>query len=302
MPRPSWKGYLKLSLVSCAVALYNATTSSERVSFNTLNRKTGNRLKQSLVDAVSGEPVDTADRVKGYQVGKGQYVLVEDADLEALKIESTKTIEIETFVPQAEIDQIYLDSPYFLAPDDKIAEEAFAVIRDAMARKKMVGIGRIVLSRRERMLMLQPRGSGMLATTLRYPYEVRQDAEYFAGISDRKLAPEMLDIAQEIIARNAGRFEPDTFADRYEEALVNMLTAKQAGQGFAVPETPEPGNVVDIMDALKRSLEAVSTGANRRPRAASKKAIEAPAPEAVAETAESRKPAARKGAARKSAR
>src|SRR5262249_13675556 len=156
------------------------------VSFNTLNRKTGNRLKQNLVDAVSGEPVDTADRVKGYQVGKGQYVLVEDSDLEALKIESTKTIEIETFVPQTEIDQIYLDGPYYLAPDDKIAEEAFAVIREAMARKKMVGIGRIVLSRRERMLMLQPRAGGMLATTLRYPYEVRQDAEYFAGISERK--------------------------------------------------------------------------------------------------------------------
>src|SRR5437660_259390 len=204
MPRPSWKGYLKLSLVSCSVALYNATTASERVSFNTLNRKTGNRLKQSMVDAVTAEPVDTADRVKGYQVSKGQYVLVEDADLEALKIESTKTIEIETFVPQAEIDQIYLDSPYYLAPDDKIAEEAFAVIREAMLRKKMVGIGRIVLSRRERMLMLQPRAGGMLATTLRYPYEVRQDAEYFAGISERKLAPQMLDIAQELINRNAG--------------------------------------------------------------------------------------------------
>jgi DNA end-binding protein Ku len=167
----------------------------------------------------------------------------------------------------------------------------------------MVGIGRVVLSRRERMVMLQPRGSGMLATTLRYPYEVRQDAEYFAGISDRKLAPEMLDIAQEIIARNAGHFEPDTFADRYEEALVSMLTAKQAGQGFAVPETPEPGNVVDIMDALKRSLDAVSTGANRRPRAASKKAAEAPAAKAVADAAEpARKAAARKGTARKAAR
>ena len=158
MPRSSWKGYLKLSLVSCAVALYNASSSSDRVSFNTLNRKSGNRLKQNLVDAVSGEPVDAADRVKGYPVSKGQYVLVEDADLEALKIESTKTIEIETFVPHADIDEVYLDSPYYLAPDAKVAEEAFAVIRDAMIRKKVVGIGRVVLSRRERMLMLQPRG------------------------------------------------------------------------------------------------------------------------------------------------
>ena len=211
------------------VALYNASSSSERVSFNTLNRKTGNRLKQNLVDSVSGEPVDTADRVKGYQVAKGQYVMVEDSDLEALKIESTKTLEIETFVPAAEIDEIYLDSPYYLAPDDKMAEEAFAVIREAMARKKVAGIGRVVLSRRERLLMLQPRGPGMLATTLRYPYEVRQDAEYFDRLSERKVAPAMLDIAQEIIGRMSGSFEPESFADRYEEAVTAMLRG-QAGR------------------------------------------------------------------------
>jgi DNA end-binding protein Ku len=294
MPRSSWKGYLKLSLVSCAVALYNSTSASERVSFNTLNRNTGNRLKQNLVDSVSGEPVDTADRVKGYQVSKGQYVIVEDSDLEALKIESTKTIDIETFVPQSEVDQIYLDSPYYLAPDDKVAEEAFAVIRDAMTRKKMVGIGRIVLARRERMLMLQPRDKGMLATTLRYPYEVRQDAEYFSDISDVKLPAEMLDIAQEIIARKSGHFEPDKFNDRYEEAVVGMLRAKQAGQTFAMPEAAAPANVVNIMDALKRSLAAEGSegGAARRPRAPSKKPAEAPAPAAEA----TRKPKARKAA------
>jgi DNA end-binding protein Ku len=292
MPRSSWKGYLKLSLVSCAVALYNATSSSERVSFNTLNRKTGNRLKQNMVDSVTGEPVDTADRVKGYQVAKGQYVLVEDADLEAVRIESSKIIEIETFVQQAEVDPIYLDSPYYLVPDDKVAEEAFAVIREAMSRKKMVGLGRVVLGRRERMLMLQPRGKGMLATTLRYSYEVRQDAEYFADIGDLKLSPEMIDIAQEIIGRNAGHLEPDTFNDRYEEAVAGMLHAKQAGQAFAVPEAAEPGNVVDIMDALKRSLEAV--GANRRPRAPSKKPAETPAAGAATVTPPARRAKARK--------
>lgn len=299
MPRPSWKGHLKLSLVSCAVALYNASSSSERVSFNTLSRKTGNRLKQNLVDSVSGEPVDTADRVKGYQVAKGQYVLVEDADLEALRIESTKIIEIETFVPRAEIDQIYLDSPYYLAPDGKIGEEAFAVIREAMAKKKVVGIGRVVLARRERMLMLHPRGLGMMATVLRYPYEVRQDAEYFEGIGEQKVPAEMLDIAQEIIGRMSGHFEPETFTDRYEEAVTAMLQAKQAGQAFAVPEPAAPANVVDIMDALRRSLEAsANAGALRRPRAPSKKAGEQEA--APVETA--RKPAARKQAARKAAR
>ena len=298
MARSSWKGYLKLSLVSCAVALYNASSSSDRVSFNTLNRKTGNRLKQNMVDSVTGEPVDTADRVKGYQVSKGQYVMVEDDEIEALKIESTKTIEIETFVPAAEIDEIYLDSPYYLAPDDKVAEEAFAVIREAMTRKKMVGIGRIVLARRERMLMLQPRDKGMLATTLRYPYEVRQGSEIFDEISDVKLPGEMLDIAQEIINRMSGHFEPDTFTDRYEEAVVSMLKAKQAGQTFTVPEPSQPANVVNIMDALKKSLEvAGGDGALRRPRAPSKKA-EAPA--AAKETA--RKPAAKKPAARRAAR
>ena len=280
MPRSSWKGYLKLSLVSCAVALYNASSSSDRVSFNNLNRKTGNRLKQNLVDSVSSEPVDTADRVKGYQVAKGQYVMVEDDEIEALKIESTRTIEIETFVPAAEIDEIYLDSPYYLAPDDKVAEEAFAVIRDAMMKKKVAGIGRVVLSRRERLLMLHPRGKGMMATTLRYPYEVRQDSEYFSDIHDVKLSDEMLDIAQEIIARKAGHFEPDKFTDRYEEALVEMLRAKQSGQVFTTPEAAEPGNVVNIMDALRKS---VTSGAKATE-------TEAPAKRAPKKAAAEKKP------------
>jgi DNA end-binding protein Ku len=298
MPRSSWKGYLKLSLVSCAVALYNASSASERVSFNNLNRKTGNRLKQNLVDSVTGEPVDTAERVKGYQVAKGQYVMVEDSEIEALKIESTRTIEIETFVPQAEVDQIYVDSPYYLAPDDKVAEEAFAVIREAMTKKKMVGIGRIVLARRERMLMLQPRDKGMLATTLRYPYEVRAGQEIFDEICDVKLPGEMLDIAQEIINRMSGHFEPDTFTDRYEEAVVAMLRAKQQGETFTMAEPAAPANVVNIMDALKKSLEAAGgEGAVRRPRAPSKQAAEAPAAKAAA-----RKPVAKKPAARKAAR
>jgi DNA end-binding protein Ku len=287
MPRSTWKGYLKLSLVSCAVALYNATSAAERISFNTLNRKTGNRLKQQMIDSVTEEPVDPSDRVKGYQINKGQYVLVEDSDLEALKIESTKLIDIESFVPELEVDEIYLDSPYYLAPDDRVAEEAFAVIRDAMAQKKVAGIGRVVLNRRERMLMLQPRGKGILATTLRYPYEVRKDAEYFADISDIELPDEMLGIAEVIIDRKSGHFEPDKFTDRYEDALVNLVKAKQAGQVFAMPEAPAPAKVVNIMDALKRSLEAEGAAAAdvRRPRAPSKK------PAAAEEV---RKPKARK--------
>jgi DNA end-binding protein Ku len=289
MPRSSWKGYLRLSLVSCPVALFNATSSSERVSFNTLNRNTGNRLKQFMVDSATEEPVDPADRVKGYQVGKGQYVMVEDEELEAVKIESSKLIDIETFVPQAEVDEIYSDSYYYMAPDDAVAQEAFAVIREAMARKKMVGIGRVVLSRRERMLMLQPRGKGILATTLRYPYEVRQDAEIVADIADVELPEEMLEIAEHIIERKTGHFEPTRFSDRYEEAVVGLLKAKQAGEAFVVAETPTPTKVVNIMDALRRSLEAEGGGAPaRRPRAPSRK------PEAASVPAEKRKPKARK--------
>ncbi len=272
MPRSSWKGYLKLSLVSCAVALYNATSSSERVTFNTLNRQTGNRLKQQLIDSGTEEPVDPSDRVKGYQVSKGQYVVVEEEDLEALKIESTKLIDIEAFVPQSEVDELYLDSPYFLAPDDRVAEEAFAVIRDAMRRKGVVGIGRVVLNRRERMLMLEPRDKGILATTLRYPYEVRKDADYFSTIPEIELPEEMLQVAEMIIERKVGHFEPNKFSDRYEEAVVSLLRAKQAGEAFAVPEAPAPAKVVNIMDALKRSLEAEGgAAATRRPRAPSKK-------------------------------
>ena len=291
MPRSSWKGYLKLSLVSCAVALYNATSASERVSFNTLNRKTGHRLKQQMLDSVTEEPVDPSDRVKGYQFSKGQYVMVEDDDLDALKIDSTRMIDIESFVPESEVDQIYFDGAYYLAPDDAVAEEAFAVIRDAMSRKKVVGIGRVVLSRRERMLMLQPRDKGIMVTTLRFAYEVRQDAEYFGGIADLKLPKELLDIAEMIIDRKSAHFEPEKYTDRYEEAVVSMLKAKQSGETFTVTETPTPSKVVNIMDALKRSLEAEGAGGAvaRRPKAVSKKP-------AAAEKAPAAKPKARKAA------
>jgi len=187
-PRAYWKGYLKLSLVSCPIALYPASSGSERVSFNRINKKTGNRLKQQLVDAETGDPIDKEDIGRGYEIAKGQYIPVEDEELEKIQIESTHTIDIESFVPRSEIDDRYLDSPYYIAPTDKVGQEAFAVIRDAIRDKKMVALGRIVLTRREHVVMLEAFDKGLLATTLRYAYEVRDQADYFEDIPDIKLA------------------------------------------------------------------------------------------------------------------
>src|ERR1044071_8520472 len=212
-PRAYWKGYLKLSLVSCPIALYPASSSSERVSFNRINKKTGNRLKQQNVDSVTGEPVEREDIGRGYEYAKGQYIQVEDDELSKIQIESTHTIDIETFVARSEIDDRYLDSPYYLAPTDKVGLEAFAVIRDAIREKKMVALGRIVLSRRERVVMLEPFDKGLLAVTLRYQYEIRDQAAYFTDIPDLKLPGEMKELAAHIVDSKTTKFDPSTFED-----------------------------------------------------------------------------------------
>src|SRR5690606_23165941 len=191
MPRPTWKGYLKLSLVSCPVALYPATSTRPRISFHIMNRKTGNRPRYHVVDAETEEPVEPEDRVRGYEISKNTYVFVGDEEIDAIKLDSTHTIDIDNFVPRKEVDEIYLDSPYYLSPDGKVGEDAFLVIREAMRRKQMVGSARVVLSRRERMVLVEPRGKGLLATTLRNANEVRSEAAYFEGISDIELPEEM---------------------------------------------------------------------------------------------------------------
>ena len=187
-PRPNWKGFLKLSLVSCAVALYSATSTSQRIRFNIINRKTGNRIRNDVVDAETGQPVEPEDRVKGYQVDKGQYVLVEDDELDNVALESTHTIDIEEFVPVAEVDRIYLDESYYIVPQDDVAEEAFAVIREAMRKEDLAGLARVVIYRREHLLLLRPRGKGLLATALRYKTEVRDEHDYFDDIPERQSA------------------------------------------------------------------------------------------------------------------
>ena len=255
-PRPYWKGYLKLSLVSCPIALYTATSSGERVAFRQINKKTGNRLRQQLIDEETGEPIDPDDKGRGYEVDKGVYLRVEDEDIDAIAIESSHTIDIDSFVPKSEIDERYVDSPYYLIPENKVALEAFAVIRDAMRDKSMVALGRVVLSKRERVIMLQPRGKGLLGTTLRYPYEVRDEEIYFGDIGEVKIPKDMLALAEHILETKAAKFDASNFHDRYEEAIVAMLNEKKAGMPVSKQrELPRIVAGTDLMAALRQSIE-----------------------------------------------
>lgn len=266
MPRPTWKGYLKLSLVSCPVALYPATSTRERISFHILNRKTGHRTRYLVVDGETQEPVDPEDRVRGFEVGKNNYVWVADEELDQIKIESTHTIDIDNFVPRQEVDQLYLDSPYYLAPDGKVGQDAFLVIREAIRQKHMAGIARIVMARRERMLLIEPRGKGLLATTLRNANEVRSETAYFEDIPEIEIPEEMLSIAMDIVERKTAHFDPKQFQDRYESTLKELIESKRAGQPLHIPEAPQPRPTANLMDALRRSLEREPSASEARPR------------------------------------
>jgi DNA end-binding protein Ku len=253
--RAFWKGHLKLSLVSCPIALYTGTSATERVSFRQINKKTGNRLRQQLVDEGTREPVEGEDKGRGYEYAKNAYTPVDDDELNALAIESKHTIEIDAFVPREQIDQRYLDTPYYIAPDGHVGQDAFAVIREAMRGKDMVALGRVVLAKRERVIMLEPWGKGLTATTLRYPYEIRDAKEYFDEIPDVKVEPDMLKLAQHILQNKATDFDPSQFVDHYEEAVVAMLKKKQAGLPVSREHAaPRPQNVANLMDALRRSI------------------------------------------------
>ncbi len=256
-PRAYWKGYLKLLLVSCPIALYPATSSSERVSFNRINKKTGHRLKQQQVDGETGEPVERDDIGRGYEVAKGQYIEVEDDEIEKIQIESSHTIDIDSFVPRAEVDDRYLNTPYYVAPTDQVGQEAFAVIRDAIREKKMVALGRVVLARREYVVMLEAFDKGLVATTLRYPYEVRDEKAYFEDVPAIKLPADMKNLAAHIVDSKASHFDPTKFEDRYETALVDLLKEKQAGKPIKRSgEEPAPRRVINLMDALRASVAA----------------------------------------------
>jgi DNA end-binding protein Ku len=253
-PRANWKGFLRLSLVTCPVALYPATSESEKVSFNQLNRKTGHRIKYAKVDADTGEEVANEDIVKGYKVDTDTFVEVTKEELENVALESTRTIEIDEFVDRTEIDPRYLIRPYYLCPDGKVGHDAFAVIRETIGEMNKVAIGRVVLTNREHIIALEPLDKGLMGTLLRYPYEVRDPKEYFDDIQDVKVTKDMLDLARHIVDQKAGHFEPDKFEDQYETALVDLINQKRAGKPITPKDRPAAGNVVDLMEALRRSV------------------------------------------------
>ena len=264
--RAYWKGSLKLSLVSCPVLLYPASTSVEKTRFHMINRETGNRLKQQMVDAETGDVVQNGQKARGYELKKGEYVEVEKEELEAVQIESNHTIDIDSFVPKDEIDKRYLNHPYYIAPDGKAGIDAFAVIRDAMKDQDRVALARIVLTNREHIIAIEPLGKGLLGTTLRYPYELRDEDEYFEGIKSPKISKDMVELAGHILDSKAGHFDPGKFKDQYEAALKTLVKRKAAGKPLK-PAAPEekPDNVISLMDALKQSLKGRAAAKRHSP-------------------------------------
>jgi Ku protein len=269
LPRAYWKGSLKLSLVTCPVALYPATTAVERTRFHMINTETGHRLKQQMVDAETGEVVEKERKGRGYEVAKGEYVPIEKEELEAVQLESNHTLDIDSFVPREEIDRRYLDSPYYIVPDGKTGIDAFAVIRDAMKDEERVALARVVLSNRERIVTIEPLGKGLLATTLRYAYEVRDEEDFFADIKAPKISKDMIELASHILETKAAHFDPTTFEDEYENALKKLVKEKAAGKTIKAPEPEErPSNVVSLMDALTQSLKGRAAPSRPHARAA----------------------------------
>lgn len=276
-PRATWKGTLKLGFLSCPVGLYTAVGEGDEIHFNMVNRRSGHRLRRLFVDSGTGKPVERDQQVKGYEVDTDRYVVLTEEEIEAAIPDSTKTIEIEAFVPRAQVDRVAIDRPYYLAPTDAVGAEAFAVIRAACEKAGTVGIGRTVLFRRDRVVMLCPEGPGFLANLLHFEYEMRDEAQAFEDIPNVKITGEMLDLAKHIIGQKKGKFEPDTFEDRYETALLELIRAKQRGETIKPPAAPKRGQVIDLMAALRESAGVAAksgrkTAAKSKPAANSKTA------------------------------
>ena len=277
-PRANWKGYLRLSLVTCPVALFPATSESEKVSFNQINKRTGHRIKYQRVDAETGEDVENEDIVKGYKVDTDTYIEVTKDELDNIALESNRTIDIDQFVPRNEIDDLYVVRPYYLVPDGKVGHDAYAVIRDTIKATGKVALARLVLTNREHVIALEARDKGLVGLLLRYPYEVRQSSEYFDGIQDVKITKDMLDLARHIVDQKSGHFDPDKFEDNYETALIELINQKRAGQPVTKAKVKTEGNVINLMDALRQSLKGQGRDQTKTQEA---KAQEAPAAKAA---------------------
>jgi DNA end-binding protein Ku len=249
------------------VSLYPATSEREKVSFHQINKKTGNRVRLKRVDEETGHEVPYEEIIKGYEISKGHYIEVEPEELEAIALESTRTIDIDEFVPKSEIDELYNIRPYYIAPNDKVGADAFAVIRDIIKKMEMTAIGRVVLTNREHIIAIEPRGKGLMGTLLRYPYEVRDADDYFDDIPAGHVTKDMLDLAAHIVKTKSGHFKPERFEDHYEHALKELLRKKQHGQKIEAPEEPRPAKVINLMDALRRSVQGE---ADKKPPAASR--------------------------------
>ncbi len=270
-PRAYWKGFLRLSLVSCPIQLFPATSERDKISFHQINKETGNRIRYRKVDEGTGEEVPSEDIIKGYEVAKGQYVEITEDELESIALESTRTIEIDEFVPKSEIDELYNVRPYYIAPDGEVGQDAFVVIRNVIEQMKMVAIGRVVLTSREHVIALEPRGKGIMGTLLRYPYEVRDEGEYFDEIPDVKLSKDMMDLAKHIVETKSGHFEPDKFEDHYETALKELIAKKSKGIKIEAPKERLPSKVINLMDALRRSAQSERQSGGKPQRAKSKR-------------------------------
>jgi len=270
-PRAYWKGFLRLSLVSCPIQLFPATTEREKISFNQINKDTGGRIRYRKVDEGTGEEVEPSNIVKGYQIDKDQYVEITDEEIESITLESKKTIEIDEFVPKSEIDELYNVRPYYIVPDGDAGQEAFVVIRNVIDKMNMVAIGRVVLSTREHVIAMEPRGKGIMGTLLRYPYEVRDEKEYFDEIKDVKISKDMMELAEHIVRTKTGHFDPERFEDQYEGALREIIERKSKGLKIEAPSERASTKVINLMDALRQSVKAERPAAKQSPKRGKKR-------------------------------
>lgn len=260
-PRANWRGYLKVGELTCSVGIYTAASTSDRIAFHTINRKTGNRVRREFVDSKSGKPVESEDQVKGYAVDSGEFIILEPDEIAAAVPDSDKTLSVDAFIPCREVDDVYFDKPYWIAPTDAQSEEAYALIRKGMEAKNVAALARTVLFRRLRTVLIRPHDEGLIGTTLNFDYEVRSAREAFSEIGEHKTNGEMLELAQHIINTKSGKFDPARFEDRYEAALAELVKAKAQGKTISAPKQKEPGKVVDLMEALRKSAGQSSSKA-----------------------------------------